>query len=430
MNLKKYVIISTILGLLISIFISPSVRAETAEEWKIKGNEYLATEEYDKALECYEKSLAIDPCYGRSILNIGWTYKEMKEYDKSLEYYEKVIELLDSGKDTSGLPPGYPWVHKSYIFADLKRYDEALECSDKAMEIAPYEFYSPDCRGYVLLAMENYEEALEWFNKSIELNSEYACALGNKALALYNLEKYEEALACYDKALELAPDDLMYLTGKGNCYDDRKMFEEALICYDKALEVNPSYRPALINKAICLFSCSMNGKITEKYLEGKGYLDKVIEEDPDFQEIDIQKKYQGRITLLHVAVIYNNKDLAEFFISRGIDVDSRAARGFTPFHLACCNAFCNPNPSLNSPEFTEPAKEIAEYLLSEGADINAKMEDKTLLHFGVYDGKPEMIKFLLEHGADQAIKDGEGKTPLEMAEEMELGEIIEILKDR
>jgi len=361
---------------------------------------------------------------------MGWTYKEMKEYDKSLEYYEKVIDLLNSGKDTSGLPPGYPWVHKSYIFADLKRYDEALECSDKAMEIAPDEFYSPDCRGYVLLAMENYEDALEWFNKSIELNSEYACARGNKALALYNLEKYEEALACYDKALELAPDDLMYLTGKGNCYDDRKMFEEALTCYDKALEVNPSYLPALINKAICLFSCSMNERDSEKYLEGKGYFDKVIEFDPDFNEIDVEKKYQGRITLLHVSVIYSNKELVQLLIDRGLDIDSEALRGFTPFHLACCNAFCNPNPALNTPEFTEPAKEIAEYLLSEGADINAKMEDKTLLHFGVYDGKPELIKFLLEHGADTGIKDGEGKTPLDMAEEMELGEIIELLKDR
>jgi len=244
--------------------------------------------------------------------------------------------------------------------------------------------------------MENYEDALEWFNKSIELNSEYACARGNKALALYNLEKYEEALACYDKALE----------------------------------VNPSYLPALINKAICLFSCSMNERDSEKYLEGKGYFDKVIEFDPDFNEIDVEKKYQGRITLLHVSVIYSNKELVQLLIDRGLDIDSEALRGFTPFHLACCNAFCNPNPALNTPEFTEPAKEIAEYLLSEGADINAKMEDKTLLHFGVYDGKPELIKFLLEHGADTGIKDGEGKTPLDMAEEMELGEIIELLKDR
>ena len=95
MNIKKSVITASIIFILVFTLTSLPVKAETVEEWKIKGNEYLAAEEYDKALECYEKSLAIDPCYGRSILNMGWTYKEMKEYDKGYQIEKAMLSFVN-----------------------------------------------------------------------------------------------------------------------------------------------------------------------------------------------------------------------------------------------------------------------------------------------------------------------------------------------
>jgi len=49
MYLKKNIIISVILMIL--FFKTLPVMAETAEEWKTKGNEYLDGKSYDKALD-------------------------------------------------------------------------------------------------------------------------------------------------------------------------------------------------------------------------------------------------------------------------------------------------------------------------------------------------------------------------------------------
>ena len=378
-----------IVALAVIIFICTfsQVRAETAEEWKTKGNNYLVAGKYSRALECYEKSLEIDPCYGRSVLNMGYTYHELGEYEKSLDYCNKALELLKNEKDTSDLPLAYVLVHKSYALLDLRRYDEALACSGKALDLEPDDFFCLDCRAYVLLNVENYEEAIEYFDRAMEINPEKDYIWSGKALALYNLEKYNEALECYDKAIELAPEEIEHFVGKGNCYDDMKRFEEAIDCYNKALDYDSEYIPALLNKALSLFSLGMNKNFQENYGRGKDCFDKALETDPNFEDTDIEERYQQRISLLHIAALYNNKDLAKALISRGLDVNTEAKKGIIPFHFACLNLFFYNDETTGIPGFSVNAKNLAEYLLAEGADIDAPMEaGETLLHVAVRDG--------------------------------------------
>jgi len=135
MFLKKSIIIT--LTLFILIFNVPPLMAETAEEWKTEGNEYLSQGELDRALECYEKSLKVDPCYARSIHNTGIIYAKKKDYKKSLEYYSKALELIENGKDTSGLPREFSYEAMGWSYFYMEDYDRAMEALDKALEINP-----------------------------------------------------------------------------------------------------------------------------------------------------------------------------------------------------------------------------------------------------------------------------------------------------
>ena len=57
--------------------------------------------------------------------------------------------------------------------------------------------------------------------------------------------------------------------------------------------------------------------------------------------------------------------------------------------------------------------ENARTLLAQGADINAKFDDKiTNLHWGAAGGRPDVIRFLLDHGAHLESRDTWDETPL------------------
>lgn len=61
-------------------------------------------------------------------------------------------------------------------------------------------------------------------------------------------------------------------------------------------------------------------------------------------------------------------------------------------------------------------KDVTEYLLNEGADVNAKMDDGvTPLHISARNGNIEISEILIMHGANINAVDSQGWTPLDRA---------------
>jgi len=79
-------------------------------------------------------------------------------------------------------------------------------------------------------------------------------------------------------------------------------------------------------------------------------------------------------------------------------VDSRDAMGITPLSLAT---------------LTEEI-EVASYLISKGADVNARNDDgATPLLGAAFLGRAEAVKLLLAKGADPNLRNKRGETPLD-----------------
>ncbi|MBO0838537.1 MAG: ankyrin repeat domain-containing protein [Actinobacteria bacterium] len=59
---------------------------------------------------------------------------------------------------------------------------------------------------------------------------------------------------------------------------------------------------------------------------------------------------------------------------------------------------------------------VAELLLAHGAPVNGPAGTTGPLHAAVRSGRPELVRWLLEQGADPALPDGQGRTATQLAE--------------
>jgi cytohesin len=103
---------------------------------------------------------------------------------------------------------------------------------------------------------------------------------------------------------------------------------------------------------------------------------------------------------IHWAAFKGWKDCVERLLKRGVDPNAKNAAGKTPLHLAAQYGY----------------RDIAELLLNYGADPNARdLAGQTPLHWAVAMGHVDIVELLLERGADPNAQDASGNTPLHIA---------------
>ena len=108
--------------------------------------------------------------------------------------------------------------------------------------------------------------------------------------------------------------------------------------------------------------------------------------------------------LLHKACLEGDLKTVKLLIAQdGLDINTKDHNNLTALHIACFRGF----------------KDIAEELIAQNADINGAPSEKnnleTPLHLVSLNNNHELVKLLLENGADIDPKDNQGKTPLHYA---------------
>jgi tetratricopeptide (TPR) repeat protein len=208
--------------------------------WVDKGLSLYKSGKLEKAIECYDNALKINPSYYKACLLKAETLYALGEYQKAHTYYTRAAELNpDQNNNNPELATKSYFVY--YLARDeakVKQYDHLSSAEIKKIK-NPRDFLSAlSSQGENFINLSNYEKAVECFDKALNLDSNSAGVWNDKGFALHFLGKYKEAIECYDNALRLKPDYIDALNDKGFALDKLGEHEKAIKCFDKAREID------------------------------------------------------------------------------------------------------------------------------------------------------------------------------------------------
>lgn len=137
------------------------------------------------------------------------------------------------------------------------------------------------------------------------------------------------------------------------------------------------------------------------------------------KNVDISDPIYGLATVhetaLHVAAEHGQKEIIEFLIKCGADVNTLTGWGCTPLHIAVWQ-----RKTL-----------IAKTLVDNGANVTILDDDgESILYFAALRGDLDCVTFLIENGADVNCGNKAGRTPLHTAAKHDHDHVVKFLIER
>jgi tetratricopeptide (TPR) repeat protein len=101
-------------------------REECVANLLAEGQALLEANEPEKALECFDVALKLQPDHGDALIKKGGALEKLARLDEAIACYDRAIEANDAMT--------IAYLHKGGLFNRMARYDEALQCYERALQ--------------------------------------------------------------------------------------------------------------------------------------------------------------------------------------------------------------------------------------------------------------------------------------------------------
>lgn len=161
-------------------------------------------ENYEGAIEDYNKSIELNPNNARTYLEIGNAKLKLNDYKGAILDYSKSIEIDSNNADA--------YHNRSIAKSKLADYQGVIYDCTKTIEIDNNYTRAYFNRGTAYANLQEFMEAIGDMNKVMELEPNNSNAYKNRGICMYEFEQYDNALKDLNKAMELDPDSNAYIT--------------------------------------------------------------------------------------------------------------------------------------------------------------------------------------------------------------------------
>jgi tetratricopeptide (TPR) repeat protein len=352
-----------------------------------------------KAVECYKSSLKIKLSKNDmaevmvSFNNLAVTYLKSEEYNKAIEYLERNLGIIQGQYDnilSANIAATFNNLGTAYLH--LKKYKEAIDFYTRSLKIKLY------------IKHEDLSDKIAQCMAYIKLLKLITTQTPEKELLII---KYgiEGLVRMYEVLQNHADDDIQIAFANLNPALDNKLFKSGI---EKLKSVIPK---CIVELSALFFTdhywqtdqpTTDHEKIKTQIYNGL----RLINVNPNAFELSLVTSSDGSEeeedrTLLIEAIITGNMLELLRLIELGEDINKPDNNQASPLYYSL--GYVGQPINL----------EIVRLLLEFGANVNQPMDDgDTPIHMAYYRGNKEAIQLLLEYGANINAVNQKGKTPL------------------
>lgn len=180
---------------------------------------YVATKQYEAAIETFELTMNMDPYYSEYYNERGSVYLAVGNLPKAEQDYLRAIELSP--------PYSEVWINLGQCYREMERVDEAIAAYTRALDLKPDVALALAARAEMYAEQGRWQEALADYSASLQSESGQPLVLAARAIAHYETGQVELAVADLDAAVLLLPDNPVFYQNRALALSDLGRFREA-----------------------------------------------------------------------------------------------------------------------------------------------------------------------------------------------------------
>lgn len=152
--------------------LSVQMNAKDTEAWYSLGRIRYTRQRFQDAVDCFMKTLALDPSSVKAEDNLGLAYEGLNRTDDAIKAYRAALALQDS---TPSKPPSeQPMLNLAIVLIHHGRPEEALPLLTRAVAIAPRDPKIREQLGHLYLQQRQFGNAQREFEEAVSLSPDSA----------------------------------------------------------------------------------------------------------------------------------------------------------------------------------------------------------------------------------------------------------------
>jgi len=223
----------------------PARRGITAEQYNKQGDEFFTAEQYDDALEAYNKAVQLKPI-ASAYYHIGWIRNDQDQFAEAIEPLSQAVRLRADYAE--------PRQELGYAYYKLGRSQEAIPQYQNAIRLKPdYGLAYLGLGDVYFNQTKQYLPAMNAYREGVRFKADNATAFYNLAWCYNELNMHADAAGAARQAIVLKADypeaynELAYANRKlgaaqsKNSPAAQQLFNEAIADYREAVRLKPGY---------------------------------------------------------------------------------------------------------------------------------------------------------------------------------------------